>query len=528
MENKNTQAKKKNTADIIGIVCGVLIIVFAILAGVMGNMSKTAGVSGSAIPADALTLYGSAIGRNDVVNVKVIATEDTIYQIKVTDNKETKDIGTVATNRMPQKIYDAQSLAVDAVSGATITSDAVKTAVINALMSGGISPYNFDGTKAVANVVANKAETGVKVQVLTAQDWADKYPNEYKTYMQNEENSEVIDYIAAYPMIKVLYENYGFSKSYGSARGHFYDVDDLYETGRPHALANCFTCKTPNFTAMANELGDAAYSMKFTDVMQNINEPISCYNCHANNPEEVTVTHQYLINGVGTDFDKIDAATLACGQCHVEYYFNPDTKATTLPHSDIDSMSPDAILEYYNNYMVNGEAFADFTNERTGVRQIKVQHPEFETYLGEGSQHRGKYTCADCHMATERAEDGTKYKSHYLTSPLQNTKLIASECSTCHTDLVAEITALQTEVDAYTTDTGNKLLDLTEKLAAAVSANSLSADKLAQVRELARNAQFYWDFVFVENSNGAHNSTLTYQCLDKSNSIADQALELLK
>ncbi len=39
-------------------------------------------------------------------------------------------------------------------------------------------------------------------------------------------------------------------------------------------MANCFTCKTANFTAMVNELGDSVYSRPFEDVMRDVNEPI--------------------------------------------------------------------------------------------------------------------------------------------------------------------------------------------------------------------------------------------------------------
>ena len=45
---------------------------------------------------------------------------------------------------------------------------------------------------------------------------------------------------------------------------------------------------------------------------------------------------------------------------------------------------------------------------------------------------------------------------------------------------------------------------------------------------MARDAQFYWDFVFVENSNGAHNSKLTYACLDKAQELTEQALGMFK
>ena len=153
----------------------------------------------------------------------------------------------------------------------------------------------------------------------------------------------------------------------------------MTSTGRPHALANCFSCKTPDFTAMVNEMGDAAYRLAFEDVLAQVNESISCYNCHANTGDELVITHTYLADALGEELKDVDAATLSCAQCHVEYYFHPTTKATSLPYTSLATMDPDAILDYYNHTQVNGEVFADYVNPRTGVRQIKVQHPEFET-----------------------------------------------------------------------------------------------------------------------------------------------------
>ncbi len=384
-------------------------------------------------------------------------------------------------------------------------------------------------TTVKADTVAQKVETGSGVTVYSAQDWSAQYPEVYKTYMQNQENSEVTDYLEDYPMLRTLYEGYGFAISYSSARGHFYDIDDITETGRPHALANCFTCKTPNFTAMVNEKGDEAYRLAFDDVMQQVNEGISCYNCHANRPGTVTVTHSYLTDAVGDDFEKIDACDLACGQCHVEYYFDPETKATTLPHTSLASMHPDEILNYYNNVLlVDGQPFADWTNPRTGVRQIKVQHPEFETWLLEGSPHRDVFTCADCHMPDGTKSNGAPFKSHYLTSPLDNPSLIANNCSKCHADLVSEVHAVQEKVEERTNAVGYALQELTDKLAEAAAGGAYTDAELDAIRSVARDAQFYWDFVFVENAEGAHNPSLTYECLDKAEALTGQAMGMFK
>ena len=375
---------------------------------------------------------------------------------------------------------------------------------------------------------AQVVETGSGITVLSAKDWAEEYPEIYTSYLANEENTAIHDYTKDYPMLPVVYEGMAFSKFYGSARGHVYTVEDVTSTGRPHGLANCFSCKTPDFTAKVNELGDAAYTIPFEDMLAEVNESISCYNCHANTGDELVVTHTYLSDALGEDLQKVDPATLSCGQCHVEYYFAPANKATTLPYQGLATMTPDAILDYYNRTIVDGQPFADYTNPRTGVRQIKVQHPEFETYMGEGSVHRDEFTCADCHMGEAVAADGTTYISHTWLSPLENEALMSGTCAECHTDLVGEVRAIQEETERRTYAIGYLLEGLTEKLVKAVESGEYSDAELNAIRAVARDAQFYWDFVMVENSEGAHNSQLNAECLDKAEALANKAMGMFK
>ena len=376
---------------------------------------------------------------------------------------------------------------------------------------------------------AKKVETKSGVTVMHAADWKEQFPNQYETWLQNQENDEIVDYLEAYPMLRTLYEGYGFAIDYGSARGHYYDVQDIEATGRPHPLANCWTCKTPDFTNMVNEEGIEAYKKDWTEVQSQVVEGISCYSCHANTPGEITGTHTYWIDAVGDDFDKIAPANLACGQCHNEYYFAPDTKATTIAHSSLAGMAPETMLAYFNDgaNFPNGEPFADWTNPRTGVKQIKVQHPEFETFLGAGSPHAATFTCADCHMAKETAADGTVYHSHNLTSPLENEALIESTCSICHKDLVSEVKGVQDEIEARTYAIGDQLGALTEALAEAVASGKYTDEQLAAIRQNARDAQFYWDFVYVENAEGVHNPALSRDCLNRAETICAEATALL-
>ncbi len=523
---KTDKKKREKRLNLIGIGCGIFVLIVGITTGILKSLPATAGVKDSEIPAGALTLTGTAPGRNGDVTVEIVATDDMIYRIKVVDQKETDGIGSKAVEQLPVDIFQAQSLKVDAVSGATLTSDAIKAAIVNAMLDGGLQPGNFGGALVKAEKLAKKVETHSGVTVMHAAEWEEKYPNQYSSWMMTKESSEAEDYLEIYPMLRTLYEGYGFAKDYKAARGHYYDVQDIEATGRPHPLANCWTCKTPDFTNMVNEMGIEAYQLEWTEVQKQITEGISCYNCHANTPGEITVTHTYWIDAVGDDFENIDAANLACGQCHNEYYFAPDTKATSIAHHDLASMAPDHILAFFNDgsNFSTGEPFTDWTNPRTGVRQIKVQHPEFETFLGEGSQHRGTYTCADCHMPTMTAEDGSTYHSHNLISPLDNPELIENECAKCHVDLVSEVHETQEKIEARTYSVGYELEFLTEQLAAAVESGQYTDAELDPIRALARDAQFYWDFVFVENAEGAHNPTLTNECLDQAEALCNEAI----
>ena len=377
-------------------------------------------------------------------------------------------------------------------------------------------------TVCVSAQAATATQTGTGVTVIKAADWAETYPDVYASYEKNAENKDIIDHVEEYPMIATVYEGMAFNKFYGSARGHYYTVQDVTSTGRPHALANCFTCKTPDFTAKVNNEGVSAYKIPFEDMLAEVNESVSCYNCHANTGNELVVTHTYLADAMGEELAGLNAETASCAQCHVEYYFAPETKAVTLPYDSMAAMHPDAILEYFEEMQ-----FADYTNPRTGVKQIKVQHPEFETYMGKGSVHASQFSCADCHMEKATNAAGETYTSHYWVSPLASESIQAS-CAACHPDLSGFVKGIQAKAEERTIAIGTKLETLTNQLADAVAAGTYTEEELDAIRQLNRKGQFYWDFVFVENSEGAHNSRLTTECLDKAEALIDEALTLIK
>jgi len=72
------------------------------------------------------------------VEVHVTLSSDAITKVEVTEQAETAGIADPALESIPQAIVDAQSVDVDAVSGATITSNAIIEAVTAALESAGV------------------------------------------------------------------------------------------------------------------------------------------------------------------------------------------------------------------------------------------------------------------------------------------------------------------------------------------------------------------------------------------------------
>ena len=104
------------------------------------------------------TYTATSQGMNDVVEVTVEVSEDAIVSVKVTKDSETPGIGGVLKNAagkeldeggkaptvlIPEEIVANQSLDVDTVAGATITSAAVINAVKDCLTQAGADPANW-------------------------------------------------------------------------------------------------------------------------------------------------------------------------------------------------------------------------------------------------------------------------------------------------------------------------------------------------------------------------------------------------
>ena len=83
------------------------------------------------------TYTGTAAGKNGDVKVEVTFSANAIDSVKVVEHSETAGISDGAIENIPTAIVENQSLAVDTVSGATITSDAILQAVADAVAQAG-------------------------------------------------------------------------------------------------------------------------------------------------------------------------------------------------------------------------------------------------------------------------------------------------------------------------------------------------------------------------------------------------------
>jgi uncharacterized protein with FMN-binding domain len=99
------------------------------------------------------TYTGVAKGMFDGLTVEVTVTENAITDVKVTDYQETAP-GWPALEKLPADIVAAQTVEVDDVSGATMSSKGVKAAVRAALTAAGAAETDFAAAAETAITLA--------------------------------------------------------------------------------------------------------------------------------------------------------------------------------------------------------------------------------------------------------------------------------------------------------------------------------------------------------------------------------------
>ena len=99
------------------------------------STSSDAGVSGD--------FTGTAKGFGGDVSVTLTLTDSAITGCTAEGKDETEGVGSQAIAKMPGAIAESGSIAVDGVSGATVTSTAIKEAAAAALTAAGLNPDDY-------------------------------------------------------------------------------------------------------------------------------------------------------------------------------------------------------------------------------------------------------------------------------------------------------------------------------------------------------------------------------------------------
>jgi len=112
------------------------------------------------------TYSAAAKGMNGDVAVEVTFAEDAIADVKVVSHSETPGLSDPAIAGMPAAIVEAQSLAVDTVTGATITSKAILAAVEDAAIQAGADVAALKAVAAADDAADKKAEAEQTADVV--------------------------------------------------------------------------------------------------------------------------------------------------------------------------------------------------------------------------------------------------------------------------------------------------------------------------------------------------------------------------
>lgn len=366
--------------------------------------------------------------------------------------------------------------------------------------------------------------------------WGKMYPLEYKSYLKNKEmaasptgfgGSLKEQKSIREPEMLINFKGMAFSKDYSEDRGHPYAMDDLKESKRvtPATPGSCMTCKTANLRDIYKDMGWKYAKTPLAELLPRIKHPIVCANCHESQTMKLRVINPAFVEAMGRrgiDVAKAsqrDMRSYVCGQCHSEYYFEPETKRVVFPWDK--GLSPQDMYAYYQGIPSGFDM--DWLHPDSQARMLKAQHPDFEMWSG-GIHGRSGAACADCHMPSYE-EAGRKYSSHWMTSPMKHAQ---APCRTCHTQdkqwFLERVKSIQNNAFQLQRTAGQTIARAHEALGKAGASPNVNKEEMDKARELLRHAQWLWDFNAAGNSTGFHNPDQAISTLGQAIDLANQAI----
>lgn len=342
--------------------------------------------------------------------------------------------------------------------------------------------------------------------------WGRQFPRQYESYARTADTSFVSKYAGArnedelenHPEMVVLWAGYAFSRDYTEARGHYwaiYDINASLRTDVPQP-ATCWTCKSPDVPRLMHEMGvEEFYAASWQDLGHEVVNPIGCQDCHDPTTMNLRITRPALVEAMRRRGEDIERAThqemrsLVCAQCHVEYYFQPETNYLTFPWDQgFNVEEVEATLDERGH--------TDWVHALSRAPMIKAQHPDYELYRTGIHAYRD-VSCADCHMPYRR-EGGVKFTNHHIQSPLND---VAGSCLVCHggseEELISRVYEKQDKVVELRRRAERILAQAHIEAKAAWDAGASEA-QMEPVLQKIRAAQWRWDWIAASHGAAFH------------------------
>ena len=140
--------KKEKFLSYLVILAGILV---AVILGIRSWSGPS--VKKTDAPASAKKTTVTVPGFGGDMQIEVSADENKIYAVNVLSNQETEGIGSKAVAALPEKMVEEQTFNVDGISGATISSTALRTGVEQALKEMGLDSEKFAKAQVTADSV---------------------------------------------------------------------------------------------------------------------------------------------------------------------------------------------------------------------------------------------------------------------------------------------------------------------------------------------------------------------------------------
>lgn len=109
------------------------------------------------------TYTATVDGHNGPLKLKAVVEGEKIKTIQVVEHQETPNISDLAISSIPERIVAIQGLGVDAISGATVTSNAILAAAAEALKEAG---YDVEALKQVKDTVKKEEDITLTADVI--------------------------------------------------------------------------------------------------------------------------------------------------------------------------------------------------------------------------------------------------------------------------------------------------------------------------------------------------------------------------